>query len=138
MPLAGWGVTRRERQSAARKPADDDDASCRTPAPASSKTKRFYRPTTRRRVQMCTLDAAGEDERRLLRRQRRPGDRPRAPTAPRSSSAVISTGGPVCSTKLPNVFTRVDYVSTWVSEWIAATESGGPPPIVDPSRRCRR
>ena len=41
---------------------------------------------------------------------------------------IVSTGGPDCSTKLPNVFTRADRVSTWASEWIAATESGAPPP----------
>jgi hypothetical protein len=46
---------------------------------------------------------------------------------------ITSTGGPSCSTRLPNVLTRVDYVSTWVSEWIAATETGAPPPVVNPS-----
>jgi hypothetical protein len=46
---------------------------------------------------------------------------------------VISSGGPFCSTRLPNILTRVDFVSTWVSEWITATELGGPKPIVDPN-----
>jgi secreted trypsin-like serine protease len=45
---------------------------------------------------------------------------------------ITSTGGPSCSTKLPNVLTRVDYVSAWVSEWIAATESGAAPPTLAP------
>ena len=31
--------------------------------------------------------------------------------------------------------TRTDFVSTWVGEWIAATEAGGPRPILDPGRR---
>jgi hypothetical protein len=44
---------------------------------------------------------------------------------------VVSTGGPRCSTKLPNIFTRVDRVSTWATEWIAATEFGAPPPTVN-------
>jgi hypothetical protein len=45
---------------------------------------------------------------------------------------IVSTGGPFCSTKLPNVFTRVDFVSAWVAQWIAAIETGAPPPAVDP------
>jgi secreted trypsin-like serine protease len=47
---------------------------------------------------------------------------------------VTSTGGPVCSTATPTVLTRVDFVSGWVSEWIAATESGASPPAVDPNK----
>jgi secreted trypsin-like serine protease len=47
---------------------------------------------------------------------------------------VTSTGGPECSTKTPTVLTRVDFISSWVSEWIAATESGAPPPAVDPNK----
>jgi secreted trypsin-like serine protease len=46
---------------------------------------------------------------------------------------VTSTGGPECSTKTPTVQTRADFISGWVSEWIAATEGGAPPPLVDPS-----
>lgn len=46
---------------------------------------------------------------------------------------VTSTGGPECSTTTPTVLTRVDFINGWVSEWIAATESGAPPPTVDPS-----
>jgi hypothetical protein len=43
---------------------------------------------------------------------------------------VTSTGGPRCSTRLPNIFTRTDRISAWASEWIAATESGAPPPTL--------
>jgi secreted trypsin-like serine protease len=46
---------------------------------------------------------------------------------------VTSTGGPECSTKTPTVLTRVDFVSSWVSEWAAAVESGAAPPTVAPS-----
>jgi hypothetical protein len=41
---------------------------------------------------------------------------------------VVSTGGPSCSTKLPNIFTRVDRLSTWAAEWVAAVEAGGAAP----------
>ena len=33
--------------------------------------------------------------------------------------------------KLPNVFTRADLISAWAAEWVAAVETGGPPPVVD-------
>ncbi len=46
---------------------------------------------------------------------------------------ITSTGGPECSPKIPTVLTRVDFVSTWVSEWVAAIETGSPPPTIDPS-----
>jgi trypsin len=46
---------------------------------------------------------------------------------------ITSTGGPECSPRVPTVLTRVDFVSTWVSEWIAAVETGSPPPTVDPN-----
>ena len=41
---------------------------------------------------------------------------------------ITSLGDPECSTYEPNVFTRVDRISSWVSRWIAAVEQGAPPP----------
>ncbi len=41
---------------------------------------------------------------------------------------ITSLGDPECSTDEPNVFTRVDRISSWVSRWIAATEQGAPAP----------
>ena len=38
---------------------------------------------------------------------------------------MISVVGPACTPQTPNVLTRVDYVSSWVAGWIAATEAGG-------------
>ncbi|MGE5408600.1 MAG: S1 family peptidase [Syntrophothermus sp.] len=43
---------------------------------------------------------------------------------------IVSTGGPGCNTRLPNVFTRTDRIASWVSRWIAAIEAGGPRPAV--------
>ncbi|HVY96736.1 MAG TPA: serine protease [Solirubrobacterales bacterium] len=43
---------------------------------------------------------------------------------------IVSTGGPECRTELPNVFTRVDRISTWAAEWVAAIESGAAAPPV--------
>lgn len=41
---------------------------------------------------------------------------------------ITSLGEPECSTYDPNVFTRVDRISSWVSRWIAAVEQGAPVP----------
>ena len=41
---------------------------------------------------------------------------------------VISAGGPACKPELPNIFTRVDRISAWVGEWVAAVEQGAPEP----------
>lgn len=52
---------------------------------------------------------------------------------------ITSLGDPNCSTGSPNVFTRVDKVSSWVSSWIAAVEEGAPePPVVVPKLRLPR
>ena len=43
---------------------------------------------------------------------------------------IVSTGGPNCNLALPNIFTRTDYVASWVAGWIAATETGTPAPAL--------
>ena len=43
-------------------------------------------------------------------------------------AGIVSSGGPRCSTELPNIFTRADRVSAWAGEWVAAVELGAPPP----------
>lgn len=43
---------------------------------------------------------------------------------------IISLGQAGCSTKLPDVFTRVDRVQPWVAGWIAAVEAGDAAPSV--------
>ncbi|HEX8754679.1 MAG TPA: serine protease [Solirubrobacterales bacterium] len=43
---------------------------------------------------------------------------------------VTSLGESKCATSLPDVFTRVDKIEPWVAAWIAAVETGAPPPTV--------
>ncbi len=43
---------------------------------------------------------------------------------------IVSTGGPNCNLALPNIFTRVDTVLPWVAGWVAAVETGTPPPAL--------
>jgi secreted trypsin-like serine protease len=128
--VAGWGVTRPN--------AIDGPDSLRatsmvvqTPSFCKRKTQRYYPPYSSA-SHVCTLDVPTKksggcfgDSGGPLIGQRADGTQ--------VEIGVVSTGGPFCSTKLPNVFTRVDLISTWVSQWIAAIETGAPPPAVDPS-----
>jgi secreted trypsin-like serine protease len=127
--LTGWGLTR----GGARNPPPNLRATTMQVKPASfcrQQIKPFYKPYLPS-AQVCVLavdrasggcfgDSGG----------------PAIGTRPDGSAVqlgITSTGGPRCSTTVPTVLTRVDLVSTWVSEWIAATEAGAPPPLVDPA-----
>jgi secreted trypsin-like serine protease len=44
---------------------------------------------------------------------------------------ITSLGEAKCATKLPDVFTRVDKIDSWVAAWVAAVETGAPPPTVE-------
>jgi hypothetical protein len=100
------------------------------PAACEAKTHGYYSPFSPT-AQMCTLDVPGKKSGGCFGDSGGPtiGQRPDGTLV---EVGIISTGGDFCSTKRPNVMTRADLVSTWVGEWIAATESGGPRPIFDP------
>jgi secreted trypsin-like serine protease len=127
--LAGWGLT---SANAREQPANLRMTTMlvQTPSSCRKATRTFYRPffptgqvcllATDRASGGCFGDSGG------------PAIAQRADGTP-VELGITSTGGPSCSTRLPNVLTRVDYVSAWVSQWIAATETGAPPPVVDPN-----
>lgn len=127
--LAGWGVTGANAKNA---PESLRATSMVVQKGSLCKQKtRVDRPNYSPALQMCTLDVPAKKSGGCFGDSGGPAIAQR-PDGTLVELGVISTGGPFCSTKLPNVLTRVDVVSTWVSEWIAATESGGPRPIVDP------
>ena len=127
--LAGWGLT---SANAKEQPANLRTTSMlvQTPFSCRQQTRKFYAPFSPQ-AQVCLL-AADRASGGCFGDSGGPAIAQRADGTP-VELGITSTGGPSCSTRLPNVLTRVDYVSTWVSEWIAATESGAPPPVVDPS-----
>ena len=127
--LAGWGVTRANAKQA---PESLRATKMVVQRPSVCKQKtRNDRPNYSTALQMCTLDTPTKRSGGCFGDSGGPAIGHRADGTP-VELGVISTGGAFCSTKLPNVLTRVDVISTWVSEWIAATESGGPRPFVDP------
>lgn len=47
---------------------------------------------------------------------------------------ILSGGGAGCTRGRPNVYTRVDAISSWVLGWIAAVEAGAEPPPTPQAR----
>jgi secreted trypsin-like serine protease len=127
--MAGWGLT---RANAFDGPNGLRTATMVVQAPRSCKRKtRRYYDAYAPAQQLCVLDVPRKKSAGCFGDSGGPAIGQRPDGAP-VELGVISSGGPFCSTKVPNVLTRVDFVSTWVSEWIAATEAGGRHPAVDP------
>jgi len=126
--LTGWGLTKGDAKNP---PANlrattmlvQSSNSCR------EKVKRFYKPYLPE-AQVCLL-AADRASGGCFGDSGGPAIGKRPDGTP-VQLGVTSTGGPECSTQTPTVLTRADFISGWVAEWIAATESGGPPPTVAP------
>lgn len=127
--LAGWGLTRPN----ARDGADSLRATSmvvQSPSFCKQKTRRYY-PEFSVSQQLCTLDVPSKKSGGCYGDSGGPIIGVRADGVP-VELGVVSTGGPFCSTKLPNIYTRADYISTWVAEWIAAVETGAPRPKIAP------
>ena len=128
--LAGWGLTRANARQAPNN-LQATTMVVQTPGLCKKQTRSFY-PEYSPAAQACLLDRPDKSSGGCFGDSGGPAIGLRADGTP-VQIGITSTGGPFCSTKLPNVLTRVDLVSTWVTEWIAATEAGAPPPLVDPS-----
>lgn len=126
--LTGWGLTK-----AGAKEAPSNLQSTTTLVQTSSScrqlVKDFYKPYLPE-AQVCVL-AADRKSGGCFGDSGGPAIAKRPDGTP-VQLGITSTGGPECSTKSPTVLTRADFISGWVSEWIAATESGAPPPLVAP------
>lgn len=127
--LAGWGLTHpnaKEQPSGLRTTSMvvQSTSFCR------AKTQGYFSPFSPT-AQMCTLDLPSKKSGGCFGDSGGPtiGLRPDGTPV---ELGIISTGGDLCATKSPNVMTRTDLVSGWVSEWIAATEAGGPRPVLAP------
>lgn len=129
LQLAGWGLT---GANAVKAPETlrATDMVIQSPTSCAQKTRRYY-PQFSGVAQFCALDAPSKKSGGCFGDSGGPGIGQRTDGTP-VELGIISTGGPFCNTKFPNVLTRVDTVSGWVGEWIAATETGGPRPVANP------
>jgi secreted trypsin-like serine protease len=123
--LAGWGLTA-PRAKSGPKSLRSTSTVVLSPSACKQRTRPFNRAYSTA-VEMCTTDPPDHANGGCFGDSGGPAIAQRADGSP-VQIGIVSTGGPECSTKLPNIFTRADRVSTWASEWIAATESGGAPP----------
>jgi secreted trypsin-like serine protease len=127
--LAGWGLTKSNAKSA--------PETLRTTSTvvlngaACKRQTRTFNPPYASALEMCTTDPPDHQNGGCFGDSGGPAIAQRADGSP-VEIGITSTGAPNCDTRLPNVFTRVDTVSTWASEWVAAVEAGGPPPSLKP------
>ncbi len=128
--VAGWGLTRAQNRQA---PANLRSATMaiQKPATCQGKTRGFYKEFSPA-VQLCLLSPPANKSGTCFGDSGGPAIGQRA-DGTAVELGVISVVGPLCTPQSPNVLTRVDYVSSWVGEWIAATESGAPAPFADPA-----
>ncbi len=125
--LAGWGLT----SPTARSAPDNLRSTANVvlnPSACNSRTQSFYPPYSTSE-QMCTIDPPDRRNGGCYGDSGGPVIAQRADGSP-VEIGIVSTGGPQCSTRVPNVFTRADLVSTWAAEWVAAIETGAPPPTL--------
>jgi len=129
--LAGWGLTgggslsqpRRLRSAATQ---------VQPPEACKQRSRRFYPPYSPA-SQLCTLNPPTLSTGGCFGDSGGPAIAQR-PDGSAVEIGITSTGGPGCNTRFPDIFTRIDRISTWASEWVAATESGAPPPTLPPLR----
>lgn len=130
--VAGWGLKRGRDRAA---PTNLRAASM-TVQPARTcrrRTRAFY-PGFSPAAQLCLLNAPAERSGACFGDSGGPAIG-RRPDGTPVELGITSIVGPFCTPKAPTVLTRTDLVSSWVAEWIAATESGAPAPVVDPRAR---
>ncbi len=125
--VAGWGLTRAQNRQA---PANLRSATMaiQKPTTCQAKTRGYYKEFSPA-VQLCLLSPPSNKSGTCFGDSGGPAIGQRADGTP-VELGVISLVGPLCTPQAPNVLTRIDYVSPWVSEWIAATESGAAAPFL--------
>ena len=127
--LAGWGLTHPDAGSRPKSLRWTSNVVL-DPAACKQRTRRYYPPYSTA-LQMCTTDPPDHKNGGCFGDSGGPVIAQRADGTP-VEIGIVSTGGPQCSTKLPNIFTRADLISIWASEWIAAVETAASPPTLKP------
>jgi secreted trypsin-like serine protease len=127
LTIAGWGLTSPNAKEGspvlkAGETIVQDSTDCKR---QSRRYYPFYSPT----LQLCAIDRPSDKVSGCFGDSGGPAIATRADGTP-VEVGVVSTGGPGCNRHLPNVFTRVDQITSWVASWIAAVEAGGPVPAI--------
>jgi secreted trypsin-like serine protease len=125
--IAGWGLT--DPNSSDTPPILQTTAAVVQPSDLCKKKVGGFYPFYSPGVQMCTTTPPKHTSGGCFGDSGGPVIGTRADGVP-VELGIVSTGAPACNTRLPNIFTRVDKISTWAAEWIAAVEFGAPEPVV--------
>jgi secreted trypsin-like serine protease len=125
--IAGWGQTN-PRVPGGPAQLQAGSSVVLPPGECKDKTKR-YEPDYVTAQQVCAVDIPSKKSGACHGDSGGPAIAHRADGTP-VEIGIVSTGGPNCNLALPNIFTRVDYISTWVAGWVAAAETGTPPPAL--------
>lgn len=125
--VAGWGLTLpQNRQTPAN--LQTGTMAVQKPSTCRSRVRSYYQDFSPA-AQLCVQSPPANKTGTCFGDSGGPAIGTRADGVP-VELGVISVVGPECTTKTPNVMTRVDYVSSWVTGWIATTEAGVAPPLV--------
>ncbi len=129
MEIAGWGLTnfRKETEPAlpqAGKLTVQAAARCRT---GDTDLHRHFDPA----LQLCSLDTPDFKTSGCFGDSGGPAIAHRTDGTP-VEIGIVSSGGFECEPRVPNLYTRVDRVSQWAYEWVAAVETGAPEPPIPP------
>ena len=127
LTIAGWGLTSPQGKEGspvlrAGETIVEDTSACK------SESRRYY-PFYSAALQLCAIDHPSDKVSGCFGDSGGPAIATRTDGTP-VEVGIVSTGGPGCNTHLPNVFTRVDQINAWVASWIAAVETGAPPPAI--------
>ena len=125
--IAGWGVTQLGGGQATAQ-LQVATSAVQGPAYCRQQVRGFY-PYFSATVQLCTIEPPNYGTSTCH------GDSGGPLIAARPDGSLVqigitSLGEPACKTTRPSVFTRVDLVSAWAGAWIAAVETGAPPPAI--------
>jgi len=127
--VSGWGLSDYERE---REPALPRVGGLVVQAPGRCRTNatdlhRHFSPA----LQLCALDSPDFKTSGCFGDSGGPAIAHRADGTP-VQIGIVSAGGFECEPRVPNLYTRVDRVSQWAYEWVAAVETGAPSPPVPP------
>lgn len=125
--IAGWGYSHGDasRPSIVLRKAETVIQSAAYCKQKTSRVIPFYSPTE----QLCASSPPKYEFGSCHGDSGGPGIAQRADGTP-VQVGIISLGAPGCSTRVPEVQTRVDRISAWAASWISAIEQGTPAPAV--------
>jgi secreted trypsin-like serine protease len=127
LSIAGWGLTKPEAMTGP-SVLRTGELVLKSPAYCRRNTRPFE-PLYSAVGQLCALDTPGRTVSGCFGDSGGPAIARRVDGTPVEVGIIVS-GGPECSPRLPNIYTRISNISAWVSAWIASAETGAPPPPV--------